>query len=51
MGKKEPKSIVVTAQQQFETQKTRYNPFQTGHGAHKSKKAYSRKPKHGKVWE
>lgn len=51
MSKKNPKPLVITAQQQFETEKPRFNPFQTGHGAHTSKKAYKRKPKHGKGWE
>ena len=51
MGKKEPKPIIISAQQQFQTEKPRFNPFQTGHGAFTSKKAYKRKPKHGKVWE
>ncbi len=40
------KPIVITSQQQFDLDKPRYNPFQTGHGIHKSKKGYSRKAKH-----
>lgn len=30
----------------FNATKERFNPFQGGYGAHKNKKAYSRKQKH-----
>lgn len=40
----------ITSAQQFAAQKPRYNPYQTGHGAH-GKKKYSRKRKHPKGWE
>jgi hypothetical protein len=46
MSKKHNKPIIITAEQRFAAEKPRYNAHQTGHGAHKSKKAYTRKPKH-----
>lgn len=46
------KPIVVTAEQQFDMGKPRFNAHQTGHGAHKNAKAYTRKRKHnGRDWE
>lgn len=30
----------------FNAKKERYNPYQGGYGAHKNKKAYTRKDKH-----
>jgi len=46
MSKKNHKRIIITAEQQFELDKPRFNAHQTGHGAHRSKKAYTRKSKH-----
>lgn len=43
---KTPKTIIITAQQQFDVEKPRYNAHQTGTGAHLNKKAYTRKQKH-----
>jgi len=43
--KKTPTTIIITAHQQFDAQKPRYNAHQTGHGAH-GVKGYSRKVKH-----
>jgi hypothetical protein len=37
--------ITITAEQRFAAEKPRYNPYQTGHGAH-GKAKYSRKQKH-----
>ena len=42
---KKVKIITITAQQQFDASKPRYNAYQTGHGAH-GKRGYSRKVKH-----
>lgn len=42
----------ITSEQQFEADKPRYNAHQTGHGAHRNKKTYTRKRKHiGRGWE
>lgn len=41
-----PIIIKVSATRRFELDKPRYNPYQTGHGVHKSKKTYTRKVKH-----
>lgn len=46
MSKKTPKPIIISAAQQFDMDKPRYNAHQTGHGAHVSKKCYNRKRKH-----
>jgi len=43
---KTPKPIIIESVDRFHLDKPRYNGFQTGHGVHKSKKTYSRKPKH-----
>lgn len=43
---KTPKPIIITSLDRFHLDKPRYNAHQTATGAHKSKKAYSRKPKH-----
>jgi hypothetical protein len=49
--KKNTQPLIITAQQQFDVEKPRYNAHQTGHGAHKNKKAYTRKCKHrGQEW-
>ena len=49
---KTPKPIIIDKQLLFDMKKPRFNAHQTGTGAHKSKKAYRRKPKHpGKGWE
>ena len=48
--KKNTKPLIITSEQQFAIEKPRYNPYQTGHGAHKNAKAYSRKQKHRKDW-
>jgi len=45
-----PATIIITAMQQFEMEKPRYNPYQTGHGAHGNGKAYNRKQKHKGEW-
>jgi hypothetical protein len=48
MSKKKntPSVLIITAEQRFDVEKPRYNAHQTGHGAHKNKKAYTRKTKH-----
>jgi hypothetical protein len=46
MKMKKAKPLVITAQQQFAAKKPRYNAYQTGYGAHTSKKVYRRRPKH-----
>lgn len=48
MAKKKKKidKIVVPKELIYQAQKERFNPFQTGTGAHKSKKTYTRKSKH-----
>lgn len=49
MAKKKNKAIrigTITKEQRFEAEKPRYNAYQGGYGAFKSKKAYSRKDKH-----
>ena len=45
-NKNPPKVLVITAQAQFHQEKPRYNAHQTGTGAHKSIKTYTRKMKH-----
>lgn len=47
--KKQVHTIVIPKEKVLEAEKPRYNPFQTGHGAHKNKKAYTRKGK--KEWK
>ena len=46
--KKQVHTIVIPKEKVLEAEKPRYNPFQTGHGAHKNKKVYTRKQKHRK---
>ena len=36
----------IDAMDMWQSKKPRYNPYQTGHGVVKSKKAYTRKSKH-----
>lgn len=43
--------IVTIVMPRFDIEKPRYNAHQTGHGAHKNAKAYSRTTKHWKEWE
>jgi hypothetical protein len=47
---KPQKPIIITAEKRFELDKPRYNAHQTGTGAHKSAKAYTRKQKHKGEW-
>jgi hypothetical protein len=48
---KNAKPIIITAERLFELEKPRYNPHQTGCGAHGANK-YDRNRKHkGKGWE
>lgn len=45
VSNKKNKRYIITAQQQFDASKPRYNAHQTGTGAH-GKNKYSRKRKH-----
>ena len=54
MAKKKNKPIkigVISREMIFNSTKERFNPFQGGTGAHKNKKAYTRKQKWGKKYE
>lgn len=49
MAKKKNKNIKIgeiPKELVFNATKERYNPYQGGYGAHKNKKAYTRKDKH-----
>lgn len=48
MGRKNQREViaVIPADMLFEVEKPRFNPFQSGHGAHRNRKAYDRKRKH-----
>ena len=51
MAKKKNKPIkigVISREMIFNSTKERFNPFQGGTGAHKNKKAYTRKEKYKK---
>lgn len=37
------KKHIITKKQQFDMKKPRFNPYQTGHGAHKNKRRYDRR--------
>lgn len=49
--KKREMKIVIPKEKVYEATKERFNPFQTGHGAHKDKTKYTRKRKHNKSWD
>lgn len=51
MSKKKSMKIVIPKEKVYQAEKPRYNPYQTGHGAHKDKTKYSRKKKHKSSWE
>lgn len=40
------KRYVIPADKVWQAHKPKYNGFACGHGAHRNKKAYRRKPKH-----
>jgi hypothetical protein len=42
------KRYVIPADKVWQAKKPKYNGFACGHGAHRSKKAYRRKPKHAR---
>lgn len=44
------KPIVISKEVIFAIEKPRYNAHQTGTGAHRSAKAYTRKQKHKGAW-
>ena len=53
MAKKKNKPIkvgVISREMIFNSTKERFNPFQGGTGAHKNKKAYTRKEKYKKKY-
>ena len=49
MAKKKNKTIetiIIPKELIYQAKKERFNPYQTGTGAHRNKKAYTRKTKH-----
>lgn len=46
---KSKKKYVITSKQLFDFNKSHYNSYACGHGAHKNKKAYDRKKERAEV--